>query len=47
MNLKDTIKCVHTGLGYSGRSENPNDEILLGELEKRQHMGKASEQIKG
>jgi hypothetical protein len=27
--------------------KNPNDEILLGDLEKRQQMGKASEQIKG
>ena len=45
MNSKDIIKCIHTGLGYSGRSETPKDEILLGELGKGQLMGKASEQV--
>lgn len=45
MDSKDIIKCIHRGLAYSGRSETPNDEVLLGELEKWQHMGKTSEQI--
>lgn len=47
MDSKDIIKCIHRGLAYSGRSETPNDEVLLGELEKWQHWGKQVSRSKG